>query len=217
MEHGLKRANVGCGSTPTRGWLSFDNSLSVRLVQYPSVAGFLDKLGLLNDNQKGLIAAAQHHGIVWADAARNIPVPDDSLEVLYTSHMVEHLERDEATSFFKEALRVLAPNGVLRVAVPDLRSIVEDYVADGDADVFVERTLLTRPRPKGLIEMAKYVVVGDRHHLWMYDGPSLMRLLSVVGFRDPRVMPAGETTIADPGELDLHERAHQTVYVEARK
>jgi hypothetical protein len=49
----------------------------------------------------------------------------------------------------------------------------------------------------------------------MYDGASLARLLSEAGFADAAVMPPGKTRIEDPGELDLEERAAESVYVEA--
>ena len=29
------RVNVGCGSSPTPGWVNFDNSLSVRAARWP--------------------------------------------------------------------------------------------------------------------------------------------------------------------------------------
>jgi hypothetical protein len=49
----------------------------------------------------------------------------------------------------------------------------------------------------------------------MYDGESLTRLLRETGFADAAVVPAGSTSIADPGLLDLAERAAESVYVEA--
>ena len=57
--------------------------------------------------------------------------------------------------------------------------------------------------------------IGPRNHLWMYDGRSLSELLHKVGFADTCVMPPGKTNITDPGQLDLEERADESVYVEA--
>jgi hypothetical protein len=58
-------------------------------------------------------------------------------------------------------------------------------------------------------------VIGPRHHLWMYDGASLSGLLRLVGFAEVIVPPPRETAVADPGCLDLKERADESVYVEA--
>ena len=59
--------------------------------------------------------------------------------------------------------------------------------------------------------------MGARNHAWMYDGKSLTKLLEKHGFREVTLLPAGQTTIPDPGELDLREREEETVYIEARK
>ena len=49
----------------------------------------------------------------------------------------------------------------------------------------------------------------------MYDGPSMIRLLSAMGFKDPRILPAGSTMISDSDGLNLYERADESVYIEA--
>jgi predicted SAM-dependent methyltransferase len=131
--------------------------------------------------------------------------------------MLEHLDREEAERFLSEAYRVLVPGGYLRLVVPDLRKLVEEYITDRDADRFVARTLLTRPRARTLRERMRWLVVGDRHHLWMYDGQSLREAVLKAGFRDAWILDAGVTRIPNPGVLDLRERADESVYVEATK
>lgn len=211
----LKRVNVGCGGTPTHEWHNYDNSLSVRLAKYSLVVRALDALGLLVDGQRGFISFARNSNIIWANATKHIPLPDNSVEALYTSHMIEHLDREEVKAFLREAHRVLAPNGIIRIVVPDLKKFVDQYMAEGDADAFVERTMLALQRSKTPLERLRYWIVGDRHHLWMYDGPSVARLLAAMGFREPRILEPGSTAIPNPGELNLCERADQSVYVEA--
>jgi len=139
------RVNVGCGQSPTPGWRNYDNSLSVWLAKRPLVAIVADRLCLLGKEQKSFISVARDAGITWADATKRIPIPDHSAEVVYASHMIEHLDRDEVLLFLKEAHRALAPSGVIRIAAPDLGKLVHQYLAEGDADTFVERSFLTRP------------------------------------------------------------------------
>lgn len=157
----------------------------------------------------------RHAEIEVADAARPLPAPDGSVRILYSSHMLEHLDRAEAGFFLKEAYRVLRPGGVIRLGVPDLRRLIERYVADGDADAFVEKTLMCVPRPRSLARRLESLLVGSRHHLWMYDGASLCSLLRIYGFADVEAVPAGETRIVDHEPLDLRERADESVFVEA--
>jgi predicted SAM-dependent methyltransferase len=210
-----KRVNIGCGQTPVPGWYNYDNSLSVRLAKYPLLTLFLDKLGLLKESQREFISAGRKTNITQADATKRLPFKDKSVEVIYSSHMLEHLDPEEVRMFLKEARRVLMPNGILRIVVPDLKKLVTRYMEIRDADDFISKSHLTRLKPKTLSQRLKYLIVGDRHHLWMYDGLSMVRLLSEMGFKEPKVLPAGQTTISDPGELNLYEREDDSVYIEA--
>jgi predicted SAM-dependent methyltransferase len=213
-ERKAMRVNIGCGSTPTPGWLNFDNSLSVRLARIPMVA-------LLRGRGDGLtsrfVAVAREEGIQWADATKKIPLEANSVEVIYSSHMVEHLDPEEVRTFLKEAHRVLTPRGILRIAVPDVGKLVSNYLTTGDADELVAQTFLAARKPKTLLEKLKYLVVGSRHHHWMYDGASLSRLLASMGFIDAKVLNAGTTGILAPGDLDLYERHEESIFVEALK
>jgi SAM-dependent methyltransferase len=209
------RLNIGCGISPTPGWLNFDDSISVRIARWPVIYSALTRLGFIGAQSTKLTEMAQCGSVRFANAAARIPCAASSVAVVYSSHMIEHLDRAQARSFLAEAKRVLQPGGVLRIAAPDLSLLVNDYVATGDADGFVASSHLGLDRPAGLRGWAKWTVVGPRHHLWMYDGESLARLLRGAGFADVAVVPPGSTSIADPGLLDLRERAAESVYVEA--
>lgn len=215
LARGGQRVNIGCGRTPTPGWLNFDNSASVRFAKLTPVWRVLAALNALTPDQRSFVEFARTGRVRYADAARGIPLPDASVEALYASHMLEHLDRPEAARFLAEARRVLTRGGVLRLGVPDIARHIDRYLEDRNADRFVEATLLAADKPRSIAERLRTLVAGARHHHWMYDGASLCKLLAAHGFADPRIMPAGTTRIADPGELDLAERRGDTVYVEA--
>lgn len=212
----LEKINVGCGTNPTPGWLNLDNSPSVLIARSPALMTVLGATGLLRGVRLTFAKAAQEGGIRWANAKR-LPVADASAGALYSSHMVEHLDPEEMRSFLAEVRRVLVPGGILRLGVPDLAIMVRDYLQTHDADRFIAATLMAREHPRTLGDRLSAMIMGHRGHAWMYDGPSLVQLLQREGFRDVVEVPAGKTTIPDPGALDLHERAGETVYVEARR
>lgn len=57
-----------------------------------------------------------------------IPFPDDTFDVVYHSHLLEHLQKHKALIFSRECYRVLKPGGIIRVVVPDLERIVRTYL-----------------------------------------------------------------------------------------
>jgi predicted SAM-dependent methyltransferase len=209
------KINIGCGDTPTKGWRNYDNSWSVRLAKNKLLTYILWKSWFLSEAQDKFISFAKNANILWADGIKRIPENDSSVDVIYSCHMIEHLEKLDVASFFKEARRILKSGGIIRIAVPNIKYQVDNYLKDGDADKFIESTYLTRKKPKTIIAKIKYLIIGDRNHQWMYDGKSLCNLLSSAGFEEPRILEPGLTTIPDPGMLDLTERSHESVFVEA--
>jgi len=209
------RVNVGCGQTPTVGWLNYDNSISLLLARIPGLSALLSQTGVLGDQQRRFIEFARSCRIRYANAVRHIPLASGSVEVLYSSHMIEHLDRTEVVSFLTEARRVLSSGGVIRIACPDLRRKAEAYLTSGDADAFVESLHICRPRPRTLVRRLCFLLVGPRHHQWMYNGESLCRLLLSVGFTDVSIVSAGRSRLPDLGSLDLKERVEESIYVEA--
>ena len=213
MAPGL-RINVGCGLAPTEGWINLDSCLTIRLAQFPAVVQVATKLRFIRSPEYADLA---REGKVRFATATHLPFQDGDADIVYSSHMFEHLDRSEARIFLREARRVLRAGGVLRLAVPDLRLLVDDYLASGDADRIMERSYLGKCHPRGFRERLRALVLGDTEHMWMYDGASLLRLVKSEGFVDGIVLPAGESTIENSGSLNLHERDSESVYVEARR
>jgi predicted SAM-dependent methyltransferase len=63
------------------------------------------------------------------DLSAGVPLESASCDVVYHSHVLEHLRGGDAVYFMRECLRVLKPGGVLRVATPDLERIARLYLS----------------------------------------------------------------------------------------
>ena len=134
----MVRVNVGCGPSPISGWENLDNSPSVAIARLPSWCGsVLARIGAIGPEQARVVSAARGGAIRRAHAEK-LPFADGSVAVVYSSHMLEHLGRDEARAFLLECRRILRPGGILRLVVPDLERYVRTYVEDGDADELVD-------------------------------------------------------------------------------
>ncbi len=214
----MRRVNIGCGRTPTPGWINIDNSPSVLLAHDPILAGGLKALGLLRHESRKFIQMVREVRIRWGSGNRLSMLADNTVEVVYSSHMMQQLDRDGVKAFLAEIRRVLVPGGIVRLTMPDLELMIQNYMRDRDADRLVAMTSLSMRKPKNFLQRIQWILFGVRNtSLWHYDGKSLCKLLEANGFRDPCVLPPNETTIPDPGPLDLAERSHESVYVEARK
>jgi prepilin-type processing-associated H-X9-DG protein len=59
------------------------------------------------------------------DVRVGLPFPNDSLDFIYSCHMLEHVHVTEAISILKEWYRVLSPTGYIRLTLPDFEHIIK--------------------------------------------------------------------------------------------
>jgi len=57
-----------------------------------------------------------------------IPFKNESFDLVYHSHVLEHFKKNDAYLFLKECHRVLKPGGIMRIAIPDLEKIAKSYL-----------------------------------------------------------------------------------------
>lgn len=58
-----------------------------------------------------------------------LDVPDDSVDEIRASHILEHFAHGKVADVLRDWVRALRPGGLLRIAVPDLQAIAEQYLA----------------------------------------------------------------------------------------
>jgi SAM-dependent methyltransferase len=68
-----------------------------------------------------------------------LPFADSSVDYVFVSHLLEHLfYPNDVGAFFDELFRVLSPNGIVRIVVPDIEQCIEAYTKN-DAQFFQHR------------------------------------------------------------------------------
>ncbi|MEH6824336.1 MAG: methyltransferase domain-containing protein [Motiliproteus sp.] len=94
---------------------------------------------------------------------------DDSVDLIYTCHVLEHFKRRDVVRVLQEWNRVLKPGGVLRISVPDFASLCKVY----------ERY--------GKLELVIGALFGRQDYLYnihynVFDYPELTKTLEQSGF-----------------------------------
>jgi len=175
--------NLGCGSTRPPGWYNADASVSSLLQALPIVGGLVRKIA----------PVAYASPARYLDLRRRWPFDDATVDVVYASHVLEHLSEPDARAALREARRVLRPGGVIRIAVPDLYSNAKAYVAaveDGDADaaarfLYVLNMHVEQTYPAGgsLAHRVVHALQRFPHqHKYMYDAATMKARLREAGF-----------------------------------
>jgi predicted SAM-dependent methyltransferase len=63
-----------------------------------------------------------------------LPLADNSYDLVYLSHLLEHIPWFQTVAFLKELYRITAPDGVIEVWVPDFTKIVQAYLGSRCGD-----------------------------------------------------------------------------------
>lgn len=73
---------------------------------------------------------AEANGYIFrqVDVTKGLPYDDNSVDLIFTSHLIEHLSKEEGLFFLKECYRVLKPGGVIRIATPAANFLMKDYL-----------------------------------------------------------------------------------------
>lgn len=71
--------------------------------------------------------------VLQANLLERLPVDEGSVQLVYSSHFLEHIPKPQVKSFLAECFRVLKSGGVLRLVLPDLEEMARSYLMFRDA------------------------------------------------------------------------------------
>ena len=211
-----KKIHLGCGLKTRKGWVNVDGSWNAWLAKYGKIKWILQKMSIFHDRYFNIPWSPD---IVIHDVRRSLPFPDNSTGAVYASHLLEHLYLEEEEFLLKECLRILWPGGVLRVVVPDLKAIIEEYIGKRDLKngenmkilgpaERLNRRLLLRDigPPKGSIIFRLYTLMKDFHlHKYIHDVDSLRKMFEKTGFKEVQEMDCHQSRIEDINDIEQKE------------
>jgi len=120
---------------------------------------------------------------------------DNSIDLIYASHVVEYFDREEVVPLLDEWKRVLKPSGILRIAVPNFKEMSDLYSSGKyTLDSFVGLLY-------GKMPMGKQTI----YHKTTYDFLSLKKVLESSGYKKVKLYDWRET---DHSEFDDHSQAY---------
>jgi predicted SAM-dependent methyltransferase len=202
----LMRLNFGCGIHAPRHWSNYDASYRV----------WIDHLPFLHP-----LFGYQPRFAPWVrrlNVSCGLPHSKASAEYIYSSHMLEHLEHEDAKRFLKECARVLAPGGRIRIMTPNVYLVVRDYLArrdkadlrSGAADFMMECLGVFEDNGSRWLSWAR----RKNTHKWLYDEFNLKALLEQSGFSNVRAETAWVSDFPDLEALEPKELRDGSVCAE---
>ena len=138
------------------------------------------------------------------DLRKGIPLKNDSVAKIYSSHLLEHIPFKELIGFLKECRRVLGTDGEFYVCVPNAGERIQEY-ANGSEIQIPEMPDWAAVSTGSRIDVLNYsVYMGGEHH-YMFDEENLVNTLTLAGFTNAQLRDFNP-------DLDLDSRRAGSIY-----
>ena len=168
------KLNLGCGMNVYDGWINYDNSPTVWLQRLYLIGPFFR-----------LIKPKFPKKVYYGNITSRIPLSSNSVDLIYSSHMLEHLSLEDFKLALHEIYRLLKPGGVFRAVIPDLEYSIKVYMAKthpkANSEFLKNTSIGIEKRPKGVIEIIRSII-GNSSHLWMWDYKGISYELEKAGY-----------------------------------
>lgn len=221
----MKKLNLGCGTTCLADWINIDGSFNAKLAKHPRLRHLLFKVGIVSKTYYDVPWLEHIHTIMIHDVRKKLPFNSNSIDYIFSSHLIEHLRYRECESMLRECYRILKKDGLIRLSTPDLELIARNYIQEIEDIKTGKEKSNALPSEKFLnylgvnekdkLKSSLFLKLFASGHMWIYDYESLKSLLMSCGFTD--VVKKNYKVGAVPDVEFLDNRPDESLYIEARK
>lgn len=194
--------NLGCGPNGIDGWVNYDWGLLPILNKFGLVKVIVS-FGIVHKNYD-----RRWPNFKLADLRKPLPIEGRSVDWVYCSHVIEHLEKYEAIELVREIKRILKNNGKVRIVLPDLQRLIKLYACDPDE---FNRKYFGFEKDKKIGILGRFI----RPHNWMYTPETFKEILTEAGFIKINISSFRKSKMPDIKKLDLKLHKELSFYIEA--
>jgi predicted SAM-dependent methyltransferase len=146
------------------------------------------------------------------DITKPLPYEDNSIDMIFAEHVVEHATTPDAVRFFTEAYRILKYEGTLRIAVPSASKIYD--LADGVYLKWHGQSGFGDGTKRGAVRS----ILLDHGHLSAWNESILDACLFAAGFDPDKIYGCDFSELEGHGKvIGEHNNKIETIIMEAVK
>lgn len=147
-------------------------------------------------------------GAIFLDATRPFPLPDGSIDYVFSEHMIEHVSYSQGLFMLRECCRVLKPGGRIRIATPNLEFLLKLHSGEPrpDAEEYLA-WFRSRHMPHLAASSPAFVInhyFYNWGHCFIYDHSTLEGAFREAGLTPLEWCAVGESTCPVLRYLERH-------------
>jgi len=124
--------------------------------------------------------------ILHLDGTDTFPFANETIDYIFSEHMIEHISYSNGLAMLSETYRVLRNNGKIRISTPNLQFLIDLY-GENKSELQIEyikwatdRFIQSAPYDDAIFVINNFV--RDWGHLFIYDEKTLRSSLENAGF-----------------------------------
>lgn len=171
------------------------------------------------ENFEGLNIVKNNATDYIADVAKGIPFANETFDLIYSSHFLEHIEWYNVHFVLKEMYRVLKPNGIIEIYVPNGLKIAKAFV---EAELYDSKEYLddnwwkfNKEKDPCIWANGRIFTYGDgkrikghwNSHLSIFSERYLKKIIKEIGFSNIEIMDNTQCRGDNHGWINLGIRA----------
>lgn len=207
-----KCLQFGCGLVAPIEWENYDASLTIIIQRIPMLS-FLAK-------KRGTIFPAN---VQYGDITKGLLSKENSCDIVYGSHVLEHLSYEGFHIALNNVYRVLKPDGIFRLVMPNLLFLCNKYIEEklkgnenAANELIFSSGLGLEKNNKGLLSRAE-AMFGNSRHNWLWDEASTKKALAEAGFDRIRSCMPGDSAHKEFLLVENFKMTADIIMLEARK
>ena len=205
--------HIGCGLIVGKSWKNIDVSPSLKISKIP----------IIGETIVSLIGGPKwSRSVECQDIVKSLNIQPNSCDLIYASHVLEHLSLCDFHQAMKNIVTYLKPGGFFRTIVPDLEQYINAYVqTQKDSQLvsqavpnFIKGICMGEQEHRNSITQRLKTAFANNRHQWMWDEESLSEAFQEHGFKNIRRCQYGDFADSRFAEIEQEQSFVNAVGIE---
>ncbi len=154
--------------------------------------------------------SVRNGNVMYMDAGSLFPIPSKSFDYIFSEHLFEHLTYEQAKNMLNECYRVLKPDGIIRIATPNIGFLIDLYF---NPQKEINKSYIEFDSKRSGLPAHPIFAINRFHTTWghkiIYDPETLTMMLKESNFKNIHQCKIGKSEHNDLCGVERHYKSFE--------